>query len=1242
MKGLLKRIWPICLLLTLCMLFLPCTMLAAEQQNDVYVNGVDTAGVARAAKEDTIDSIDLNNISQDMLETLKYTLAHFYDEYDYQTVDMENVLHLIATPFTDLYTDRTYPGDNLPQIFEGEGHLADPILDKFFYKNSWYYYAVFNAERVEWIAENILNYTLPHMTETVLIDDYFMFYQGAYYQEYGDGGWIEPEIQVIHITKNDKNYQIVYTFDDETKYAILQPKIIDEVIYWSVLRISKNKIFDVDDIYSSDSYIIEKVKEYTAESFYAQYKNIRDSNDSDATKYQRFTELFTYYGFLDVNEGISYVSKVAPAVNSYYALTTNETYANYLAWNWLNNTLAGKGYRAVLIADGLTFNNELNDWLNPLTWVGVRDTPGVAKYKDMLYDFMDAISLETEIVDTISLVKKLAKNTTEAGEIYVNNLLNELNASSSIEDLQAALQSANAKGLFQNSATEVDKDGNWIIEFTLDSDSGFGKFSKAMGYANNFLSAYKLTVNNALDFIQLDSKLAVYAQYHNSLTDIMYSKDLPWEMRLAATKILEEIDNGAWGKVKDIAVDVIEFTNVTNLLKDDFLEIILGKTGYATFSEYLSVIEITSWCIDQITDISSLVKGATYMEGYAYLNMHYANKLRDSKAEFLSNQIAENAWKFFENYNILYQLRCKGEEATLKMFRLKEFPQGVQGGLVSIFGGYKNKEREAVIQKTLDMLENCKFIVPDNVKVPDSVKYISKSVISCPVDVEVYAPDGTYITTLIDGQESDLVNEYGRFAVVYRVYTGTYAKIICLSQDGDYSFKVVGQDKGLVNFELATQNDNNEETYTFSNQAVEKGSIIELKTNEIINNHHYNVDMNGDGVSNEVSVSLKSENSQYIPLSNLNLSQSNIKLNKGDTFLLEVTTMPENATRKNVIWTTDNSDVANVVNGKIVANSLGTATIYCVSQDNPDIMVSCKVTVAESNTGNSGSHSGGGSSSAANKTVNNNISVSNIVGGGIGITPKNPLKGDIVTLNIVPDNGYELEQIKVTDFSGNEIKLNKVKENKYSFIMSDGKVKLDATFKKIATTKVEETKVMPFTDVKAGDWFYNAVKFAYENSLMNGEIDILFMPNNNLNRAMLVTILYRLENTSTISEVNKFSDVAIGQWYTNAVVWASANGIVNGYEDGTFLPMQNVSREEMSTMLMRYAKYKGYDVSKSADLTGYVDGNKVSAWAMPNMQWASGSGLIKGDESNKLNPQGNATRAEAAMILMRFIENISK
>ena len=196
----------------------------------------------------------------------------------------------------------------------------------------------------------------------------------------------------------------------------------------------------------------------------------------------------------------------------------------------------------------------------------------------------------------------------------------------------------------------------------------------------------------------------------------------------------------------------------------------------------------------------------------------------------------------------------------------------------------------------------------------------------------------------------------------------------------------------------------------------------------------------------------------------------------------------------------------------------------------------------------------------------------------------------------------------------------------------------------IVTTEKEKAEIakvtMNFADVNESQWFYEAVKFVYEAGLMNGEGENTFNPKGNLNRAMLVTILYRLEQSPEIAAAGRFTDVKAGQWYSEAVIWASENGIVNGYEDNTFKPMNNVSREEMAAMLMRYAEFKQIDVSATKDISGYQDAAKVSSWAQQNMSWANSAGLIQGDEHNNLNPKGNATRAEAAMILLRLVKNV--
>ena len=141
-------------------------------------------------------------------------------------------------------------------------------------------------------------------------------------------------------------------------------------------------------------------------------------------------------------------------------------------------------------------------------------------------------------------------------------------------------------------------------------------------------------------------------------------------------------------------------------------------------------------------------------------------------------------------------------------------------------------------------------------------------------------------------------------------------------------------------------------------------------------------------------------------------------------------------------------------------------------------------------------------------------------------------------------------------------------------------------------------------------------------------------------RAMIVTILYRLENEPAVSGKSPFTDVAAGQWYTNAVAWAAANGIVTGTTDTTFAPNGNITREQMAAILYRYASYKGLDVSRQADLSGYADASAISAYAKQAMAWANGQGLITGVTATTLNPGGNAVRAQAATILMRLCEQV--
>ena len=178
----------------------------------------------------------------------------------------------------------------------------------------------------------------------------------------------------------------------------------------------------------------------------------------------------------------------------------------------------------------------------------------------------------------------------------------------------------------------------------------------------------------------------------------------------------------------------------------------------------------------------------------------------------------------------------------------------------------------------------------------------------------------------------------------------------------------------------------------------------------------------------------------------------------------------------------------------------------------------------------------------------------------------------------------------------------------------------------------------PYRDVDQEDWFYEAVMYAYEHDIMSGMGDGLFSPKVKLSRAMIAQVLYNMEGAPSASGGETFQDVGQGDWFYDAVAWASANGIMGGYGDGTFGPEADLKREEMAITLYRYAQFKGRDTSAVGDLSLFPDGDSVSSWAREGMSWITGAGLLLGDENNRLQPAGTATRAEAAQLLMRFCE----
>ena len=182
------------------------------------------------------------------------------------------------------------------------------------------------------------------------------------------------------------------------------------------------------------------------------------------------------------------------------------------------------------------------------------------------------------------------------------------------------------------------------------------------------------------------------------------------------------------------------------------------------------------------------------------------------------------------------------------------------------------------------------------------------------------------------------------------------------------------------------------------------------------------------------------------------------------------------------------------------------------------------------------------------------------------------------------------------------------------------------------------TGANPFTDVSEKDWFYGDVMFVYENGLMLGTSKTLFSPYGTATRGMMATILWRMEGSPAPKGKNSFTDVEAGKWYADAITWTAENGIFAGYGKDKFGPDDPITREQLAAIFYRYADYKGYDLTVKGNLDKFKDADKITDYAKTAMQWAVGSGLVKGKSGNLLDPQGTATRAEIAAMLHRFIE----
>lgn len=281
--------------------------------------------------------------------------------------------------------------------------------------------------------------------------------------------------------------------------------------------------------------------------------------------------------------------------------------------------------------------------------------------------------------------------------------------------------------------------------------------------------------------------------------------------------------------------------------------------------------------------------------------------------------------------------------------------------------------------------------------------------------------------------------------------------------------------------------------------------------------------------------------------------------------------------------------------------------------------------------------SGGGSSSAVYPP-----DIEQTEHGSVTISPKNPEKGDQVTITPAPDDGYTVDEVVVTDSSGKTIAVTPNEDGTYTFTQPDGKVTITVTFRQMADSsdcpRDESCPMAAFADTELDAWYHDGVHYCLESDLMVGTSQTTFEPDAVITRGMIVTILWRLEGSPIVDHPMVYDDVNLEDWYGDAVRWADSIGVVTGYGNNKFGPNDPITREQMAAMLWRYAGSPDADGS----LSDFADGAQTSDWAQPAMIWAVAQELLTGVDQNQLEPQGQATRAQAATILMRFAQNMKQ
>ena len=399
----------------------------------------------------------------------------------------------------------------------------------------------------------------------------------------------------------------------------------------------------------------------------------------------------------------------------------------------------------------------------------------------------------------------------------------------------------------------------------------------------------------------------------------------------------------------------------------------------------------------------------------------------------------------------------------------------------------------------------------------------------------------------------------------------------------------------------------------------EEGKVIEIVENQEDGTISYKVVEASDSTLQPPTVSLTADKtSAYV----------------GDSITLTASAVSAEGATITYSWYKDGQKISGVTASTLTVTSSGAYTVVATAQKidgdktysaEGKASISCTF-VARDDDDDDDNNNSGSSSSGSTSVRRYNIEAD--AGRGGEITPDGRVRvrrGENQTFRITADDGWEIADVEVDGESVGAVE-------RYTFENVRTDHTISATFRQIVTEPEEpETPALPFTDVSEGDWYHDAVAFCWENGIMDGTSGTVFAPNLLLNRAMMAQVLYNLAG-GTASTVAGFPDVAASAWYADAVNWAAANGYVTGYDNGSYGPEDNLTREQMAVILYRYAG----SPEPAGSLDGFADAASASAYAVDALRWAVGEGLLTGKDGGRLDPTGTASRAELAQILARF------